>query len=60
MKGPFLGGAGFVLAGAFAEGTVELWRDPVAGEVRLIPELDGTGAYEEVMILMVEARARGE
>lgn len=52
--------AGFTLVQTFAEGTVELWRHPVAGEVRLAPELDGSGAYEEVMILMVEAQARGE
>ena len=49
--------AGYTLVRTFAEGTVELWRHPKVGDVRLVPELDGTGAYEEVMILLVEQQA---
>lgn len=50
--------AGYVLVQTFANATVELWRHPRVGDVRLLPELDGTGAYEEMMILLVEAQAR--
>ena len=50
--------AGYVLVSTLAEGTIELWRHPKVGEVHVVPEWDGTGAYEEVMILLIEAQAR--
>ena len=50
--------AGYALVRTLAEGTIELWRHPRVGEVHVAPELDGTGAYEEVMILLIEAQAR--
>ena len=46
--------AGLRLVHTYAEQTVEVWRHNTGVEVRLQPELDGTGAYEETMIRLVE------
>lgn len=38
--------------------TSEIWRTPHGVEVLLMPEFDGTGAYEDEMIKAAEAQAR--
>ncbi len=37
------------------EGTTEVWLTPNGEELYLLPELDGTGAYEEETIKAIEA-----